>query len=92
MDTEDQESDEDVEVILETSTNGPQDSSSKESKDTAKATVPPNKVRLLWCFFQIFRCSTIVQESIVTQEVPMDIDHGMSRFPSQSIAWNSYFF
>ena len=47
MDTEDQESDEDVEVILETSTNGPQDSSSKESKDTAKATVPPKKVRLL---------------------------------------------
>jgi hypothetical protein len=46
MDTEDQESDDDVEVILEATANGFQEPVSKESKDTASVSVAPIQVRL----------------------------------------------
>jgi hypothetical protein len=54
LDTEDQDSGDDVEVILEATANGSQESVSKESKDSANVSVAPIKVRPFMIYFQNF--------------------------------------
>ena len=56
MEPEDQESDDDVEVLLDASATGAQDAAPKEIKEPANGTVVPNKVGLSMTFLLNFPC------------------------------------